>query len=78
MADSYSGSWYSARPPADKIRVPGLVHEASTMWISDEDDKKAPVGLDYRPYRVENVYITGVSLWPNGSSWKSTASMVAL
>ena len=76
--DSYSGSWRSARPPADKIRKPALFHEASTMWIGDEDDKKAPVGLDYRPRGVENVYITGASLSPTGGSWNPTASMVAL
>ena len=38
----------------------------------------APVGLDYRPRGVENVYITGGSLWPTGGSWNPTAAMVAL
>ena len=73
-----SGFWSTNRPVCDKIRVPGLVHEASTMWIGDENDKKAPVGLDYRPHGVENVYITGASLWPTGGSWNPTAAMVAL
>ena len=58
------------------IRVPGLVHEASAMWIGD--DKEAPVGLDYRPKGVENVYITGGSLWPTGASWNPTPTMVAM
>ena len=74
--DSDSGTWKKSRPTSAMIRVPGLVHEASTMWIGDNDE--APVGLDYRPKGVENVYITGASLWPTGGSWNPTASMVAL
>ena len=71
-----SGTWESSRPTAEMIRVPGLVHEASTMWIGD--DKDAPVGLDYRPKGVDNVYITGGSLWPTGASWNPTPTMVAM
>ena len=74
--NSDSGSWEYSRPSPEMIRVPGLVHEASTMWIGD--DKEAPVGLDYRPKGVENVYITGGSLWPTGASWNPTPTMVAL
>ena len=76
--DDDMGEWLSIRPPTDKIRVPGLVHEASMMWIGDEEDKAAPVGLDYRLRGVENVYVTGASLWPTGASWNPTCSMVAL
>ena len=71
-----SGTWENSRPTAEMIHVPGLVHEASTMWIGD--DKDAPVGLDYRPKGVENVYITGGSLWPTGASWNPTPTMVAM
>ena len=74
--DSSSGSWEYSRPTPEMIRVPGLVHEASTMWIGD--DEKAPVGLDYRPKGVENIYITGGSLWPTGASWNPTPTMVSL
>ena len=73
-----SGSWHTERPPADKRRVPGLVHEASTMWIGGAGDQEAPVGLDYRLRGVENVFITGGSLWPTGCSWNPTCAMVAL
>ena len=55
------------RPLPAEIRVPGLVHEASTMWIGD--DETAPVDLDYRFRGVENVYLTGGALWPTGASW---------
>ena len=73
-----SGSWHTLRPPADKRRVPGLVHEASTMWIGGAGDQEAPVGLDYCLRGVENVFIAGGSLWPTGGSWNPTCAMVAL
>ena len=30
-----SESWEYSRPTQEMIRVPGLVHKASTMWIRD-------------------------------------------
>ncbi|NET55687.1 MAG: GMC family oxidoreductase [Symploca sp. SIO2E6] len=71
--DPDTGQWQQERY---KTRVPGLVHEASTMWIGE--DEEAVVGLDYRLKGVENVYITGGSLWPTGGSWNPTLTMVAL
>ena len=73
-----SGSWEATRPTKDMIRVPATVHEASTMWIGGEQDKAAPVGLDYRPKGVDNIYITGGSLYPTGASWNPTGAMVAM
>ncbi|XP_065887911.1 uncharacterized protein [Dysidea avara] len=73
-----SGSWKKTRPTAEMIRGPATVHEASTMWMGGDDDKEAPVCLDYRPKGVENVYITGASLYPTGASWNPTGVMVAL
>jgi choline dehydrogenase-like flavoprotein len=70
-----TGRWVNERPPVEQIRVPGLVHECSTMWIGKEKDDV--VGLDYRPKGVENVYITGASLWPTAGSWNPTMTMVA-
>lgn len=75
-ADGRHGRWLPQRPSTDQIRVPALVHEGSTMWIGEHDD--APVGLDYRPRGVGNVYVTGGSLWPRGGSWNPTMTMVAL
>jgi hypothetical protein len=71
------GSWEKSRPTKTAIRVPGLVHEGSTLWIGEETDG-APVGFDYRPYGVDNVYITGGGLWPTSGSWNPTMTMVAL
>lgn len=64
------------RPSPTEIRVPGLVHAASTMWIGD--DETAPVDLDYRFRGVENVYLTGGALWPTGASWNPTCVMCGL
>lgn len=71
--DASSGGWESARPSTSMIRVPGLVHEASTMWLGKE--RGSPVDLDYRFKGVENVYLTGAALWPTGGSWNPTCAM---
>ncbi len=70
------GSWSTERPSEAERRVPGLVHEGSTLWLGD--DGTSPVGLDYRPVGIENVYVTGGALWPAGGSWNPTMTMVAL
>jgi choline dehydrogenase-like flavoprotein len=70
------GSWSSDRPSESERRVAGLVHEGSTLWIGD--DGLSPVGLDYRPFGIENVSVTGGALWPAGGSWNPTLTMVAL
>lgn len=71
-----TGTWSSDRPDVTARRVDGLVHESSTLHIGA--DAFAPVGLDYRPRGVENVYVTGGALWPQGGSWNPTMTMVAL
>ena len=68
-----SGAWETSRPTAGMIRVPGLVHEASTMWLGK--DKGSPVDLNYRFKGVQNVYLTGAALWPTGGSWNPTCAM---
>lgn len=59
------------------VRVPGMVHESSTMWI-DKNDKDGVVDANYQPIGTENVYITGGSLWPTGGSWNPTLMMTAM
>ena len=73
-----SGGWKAQRPTAKQIRVPGLVHESSTMWIGNDADKMAPVGLDYRLRGTDNIYVTGASLWPTGASWNPTCAMAGM
>ncbi len=74
--DPNHGKWSNERPSIIERRVPGLVHEGSTLWIGTEEE--GVVGLDYRPYGVENVYVTGGALWPASGSWNPTMTMVAL
>ena len=74
--DPVKGSWTTDRPSIPERRVGGLVHESSTLWIGD--DGQGVVGTDYRPGGVENVFVTGGSLWPTGGSWNPTMTMVAL
>ena len=73
--DEKQKEWKRERP--EKTVTGSLVHESSTMWIGG-DESESPVGLDYRPKGVENVYITGGSLWPTGGSWNPTGAIVAL
>lgn len=75
-ASDGSGAFRSMRPEQSGIRVPALVHEGSTLWIAA--DQSGVVDLDYKLNGVDNVYITGGSLWPTGASWNPTMTMVAL
>jgi choline dehydrogenase-like flavoprotein len=70
------GTWSSERPGTAERRVPGLVHEGSTLAIGETDE--FAVGLDYRLRGTENVYVTGGCLWPTGGSWNPTMTMAAL
>ncbi|CAF1259637.1 unnamed protein product [Adineta steineri] len=70
--------WKKDPPPSDQIRNKNLVHDASTMWIGDNEDTEAPVGLDYRLKGVNNVYLTGGALWPTGGSWNPVLTIVAM
>ena len=74
--ESSQEGWKKERPPREQIRLPDLVHEASTMWLGD--DESSPVGLDYRFKGVENVYLTGPALFPTTGSWNPTCTMAAL
>ncbi|UJR18156.1 hypothetical protein I4U23_005056 [Adineta vaga] len=71
-------TWKKDIPLSDEIRKPWIVHDASTMWIGDDEDIEASVGLDYRLHGINNVYITGGALWPTGGSWNPVLTIVAM
>lgn len=71
-----SSSWEASRPPTEQIHVSGMVHESSTMHISEGKD--GIVNLKYKVDGVDNVFVTGASLWPTGGSWNPTLTMVGL
>lgn len=62
--------------------------EVNTLHQLKEDEKQfnyivigsgfCTLGFVERVLKVENVYITGASLWPTGGSWNPTLTMVAL
>lgn len=72
--DEASHKWIKGRPATDTIRIPGIVHEASTCFVGP---KEAGGSLDelYRPYGVENVFVTGAALFPTAGSWNPTLTM---
>jgi len=49
-----AGGWINTKPSVDTIRIPGIVHEASTAYVGNESDGGS---LDswYRPHGVKNV-----------------------
>ena len=58
-----NGHWRDELAPASKLREPGAVHEASCLWMG-RDKATSVVDANYRPHGVENVYVTGGSLFP--------------
>ncbi|KAF8155019.1 hypothetical protein K438DRAFT_1943070 [Mycena galopus ATCC 62051] len=72
-----SASWQKERPTEKGIRVPGVVHETSTLYMSDdlEKDPQASVGPQYTPRGCSNVYVTGGALFPSSGSWNPTLTM---
>lgn len=74
--NSDTKGWQSHHPTVKQIRLQGLVHPASTMWIGR--DSESPVNLDYQFCGVDNVYLTGGALWPTGASWNPTCAMTAM
>ena len=75
-----SAGWKSARPPPSMIRVPGLVHETSMLYMSDDLEKDPHAAVDslYRPYKCDNVFVTGGAIFPTAGAWNCKCSYTAL
>ncbi|WP_334186829.1 GMC oxidoreductase [Noviherbaspirillum sp.] len=71
------GAWSSSPPDRSQIRLNIIVHEASPLWMGT-DPKTSVVGTDYRPHGVNNVYVTGGSIFPTSGSWNPTLTMCGL
>ena len=63
--------WKADRPPESMVRVPGIVHEACSLYMSDnlERDPHASVDSKYRPRGCDGVYVTGAAIFPTSGSW---------
>lgn len=72
-----NGFWSLSRPEQHQIRLNIIVHEASPLWMGT-DARTSVVGTDYRPHGVENVYLTGASIFPTSGSWNPTLTMCGL
>ncbi|KDQ11216.1 hypothetical protein BOTBODRAFT_35520 [Botryobasidium botryosum FD-172 SS1] len=70
-----NGAWKSEQPNQADIRIPGAVHEASTLFVGPESERQASVDKDYKPFGTENVYVTGAALFPSAGSWNPTLTM---
>ena len=70
-----NGGWKSTKPPTLDIRVPGAVHEASTLYMGELSDPMASVDKEYRPFGSKNVYVTGAAIFPSAGSWNPTLTM---
>ncbi|KAI8963995.1 hypothetical protein F5Y11DRAFT_364547 [Daldinia sp. FL1419] len=64
--------WSKEKPKG--IRVPGVVHEASTAFVGPQS-KGGSLDDLYRPYDVSNVFVTGAALFPTAGSWNPTLTM---
>ncbi|THU85298.1 FAD/NAD(P)-binding domain-containing protein [Dendrothele bispora CBS 962.96] len=70
-----SGTWKKTKPDSKQNRVPGVVHEASTLYMGPKTDPHAAVDEMYRPYGCKNVYVTGGAIFPAAGSWNPTLTM---
>ena len=69
-----AGFWAKDRPEVSDIRVPGIVHEASTAYVGDEAEGGSVDELG-RPHGIGNVCVTGGALFPTAGSWNPTLTM---
>ncbi|KAJ7503482.1 hypothetical protein B0H11DRAFT_584623 [Mycena galericulata] len=74
------GHWETSMPSDAAIQVPGIVHETSTLYMSDdlEADPGASVDREYRLKGCRNVYVTGGALFPTSGSWNRTCCLVGV
>ena len=52
--DATTQGWIKNKPSVDTIRIPGIVHEASTAFVGPQN-RGGSLDPFYRPYGVKNV-----------------------
>ncbi|PPQ94234.1 hypothetical protein CVT25_006660 [Psilocybe cyanescens] len=67
--------WSKEKLTDSEIHVPGLIHDASTLYMGPESDPHAGVDENYTPYGCKNVYVTGAAIFPSAGSWNPTLTM---
>lgn len=71
--------WKAEKPIQGDIRIPGVVHEGATLYMGKQNEKngnsKPSVDEQYRPFGVNNVYVTGGAIFPTIGSWNPTLTM---
>ena len=72
---SGDGIWKKERPAQKEIRIPGVVHEASTLYVGKESEPGACLDESYRPFGCKNVYVTGGAILPTAGSWNPTLTL---
>ncbi|KAJ3539440.1 hypothetical protein NM208_g5493 [Fusarium decemcellulare] len=72
--DETTHGWINEKPAVDTIRIPGIVHEASTCFVGHKEDGGS-LDEHYRPHGIKNVYVTGAALFPTAGSWNPTLTM---
>ena len=69
-----AGFWAKERPEVSDIRVPGILHEASTAYAGAEAEGGSVDELG-RPHGISNVCVIGGALFPTAGSWNPTLTM---
>ena len=66
-----TGRWKAMQPDISQFLMSGIVHESSTLYMSDDltKDQHASVDSDYRVKGSGNVYATGAAIFPTSGSW---------
>ncbi|KAF5013955.1 hypothetical protein FDECE_84 [Fusarium decemcellulare] len=72
--DETTHGWINEKPAVDTIRIPGIVHKASTCFVGHKEDGGS-LDEHYRPHGIKNVYVTGAALFPTAGSWNPTLTM---
>lgn len=63
------GGWNKVKPTAEEVCLPGLIHDASTLYMGPESDPHAAIDDNYTPYGCKNVHVTGAAIFPSAGEF---------